>query len=156
VASDCGFRSHNNRPEVGKAVAEWGKWGLSWRMGYQRRNGSELVACFLLAALWPQPVSMGPVEDAAVLVGVAIDSPAVWVQASAKLAAAGFGDLSVDAALTAARLDPHETLALEEAGLLVTALKPPSVHISIKTVPIKLIPECKFFAAVRRRGTNLH
>ena len=63
---------------------------------------------------------MGAPEEAAESVAHSLGSAMVWADVAVRLASAGFGDLSVDAALTAACLDPRETRVLEEAGMLVS------------------------------------
>ena len=88
-----------------------------------------LLTCVISSTFWLQPASMGAPEDAAQSLAHNLGSAMVWADVAVRLATAGFGDMSVDAALTAARLDPRETRGLEEAGLLVSP-SPKRVSIS--------------------------
>lgn len=86
----------------------------------RRRSCPALLAFILSAALWLQPASLGAPERAAEHVAHNLGSATLWGDVVMWLATAGFGDLALDAALTAARLDPSETRGLEEAGQLVS------------------------------------
>lgn len=82
-------------------------------------KGLALSICIFLSALCPQPARTGPPEDAADIVGSNLESANAWGEATVLLAAAGFGDLAVDSALTAARLDGRHVRSLEDAALLL-------------------------------------